>query len=195
MRVSAAVSLRGMALETGYDIARPTGVCAATGRRIAAGEPFVAVLIERDDADRLERRDYTIEGWSSGDAVRGVAPHARVLGHWRGTMPEPAQGRKARIDDAALADLFEQVIEAREGESPGRAAFRYVLALLLLRRRVLKRAGPCESALIVRWARDGEDGEAFEIRDPGMDDASMAEAAASLTAVLSGEDAAADVRP
>lgn len=184
-----------MATESGYDIARPTGVCAATGRRIAAGDRFVAVLIEREEGDRLERRDYTVEGWSDGAAARGVEAPAKVLGHWRATMPEPSADRNARVDDAALEDLFEQVLEGQEGETPGRAAFRYVLALLLLRRRVLKRAGQSESALMVRWVRDGETGEAFEVRDPGMDGAAIAEAAARLTAVLSGGDSAADGRP
>lgn len=177
-----------MSTEVKYEVARPTGVCAATGRAIAPGEPFVAVLLERAGDEGLERRDFHASGWADGAALAELKP--RVLGHWRGLMPEPNASGRTIIDDDALADLFEQTLEAGDdGEgAQSRAAFRFVLALLLVRRKLLKPAGSREGALVVRWARDGDRGTPIEVPDPGMDGARIAQAAERLSAVLLGED-------
>src|SRR5690606_40720175 len=88
---------------TGYEIARATGVCAASGRPIAVGEEFIATLVQGDDEDRLERRDFSLEAWEGG------ARPERLFGYWRTRMHPPDAKRKAFIDDAALMDLFEQL--------------------------------------------------------------------------------------
>ncbi|MFM9996570.1 MAG: hypothetical protein ACKVU4_12315 [Phycisphaerales bacterium] len=181
-----------MSTEAKYEIARPTGVCAATGRAIAPGEPFVAVLVEAGSAgeESLQRRDYHAESWADGAVLAELKPAPRVLGHWRAVMPEPNASGRTIIDDEALADLFEQSLDEGGGgdDDPSRASFRFVLALLLVRRKLLKPAGSSEGALVLRWARDGDRATPFEVPDPGMDGARIAQAAERLSAVLLGGD-------
>ncbi len=173
-----------MPRETGYEIARPTGVCSMSGRAITPGEVFVAGLFERGGDDRLERRDFSLEAWGAASAHDGAPPG--LLASWRAVMPR-AEDRTGRLlDDEALADLFEQVMEQTEGETAARSAFRFLLALLLVRRKVLRHAGARSGAMLVRWARDGETGRPIEVADPGMDEATIAAATEQLSAVLRG---------
>lgn len=170
-----------MATSTGYEIARATGVCAATGRPIAVGDEFIATLVESAAEDRLERADYCVEAWRSG------ARPARLYGHWRATMESPDAKKRPYIDDAALMDLFEQLAEATEA---GRVSFRYLLALMLVRKRLLKYEGTrrdgARSVMLVRVATraDQTPASVVEVLDPGMNDAAIAEAIEQLTAVM-----------
>jgi hypothetical protein len=168
-------------LNSGYEIARATGVCAATGRAIAVREDYVAALVEGDEEDRLGRVDYSLEAWEGG------ARPARLFGHWRARM-EPSDAKKrAYIDDASLVDLFEQL----EGVSePARVSFRYLLALMLIRKRLLKYEGTRRdqglTVMVVRAATPGGATPApqVEVVDPGMNDQAVGEAIEQLTAVV-----------
>ena len=107
---------------TDYQIQAPTRRCFVTGRELRPGEKFYSVLLE--EGGQFRRQDYSIEGW------QGPPPGA--FGFWRGRAPEGDTNRQPPIDDDMLLDCFQRL----EGEAePGRVNFRYVLALLLLRRR------------------------------------------------------------
>ncbi len=175
-----------MLRDAAYEVARPTGRCAVTGRPITPGEAFVAVLVERDQDERLERRDYTLDAWGGGAPVQRSGLGARVVASWRALMPRAGERGRRLIDDEALADLFEQVVEPDAGERNARAAFRYLLALLLIRRRLLRHAGARPGVLLVRRARDGERAPTIEVADPGMDEATISAATEQLSAVLLG---------
>lgn len=169
--------------DTSYEIARPTGVCAGSGAAIAPGEPLVAVLLEGAD-ERLQRRDYTPRAWEDGQA--GRPPHTidglRVIGFWRGVMPEPGESRRRFIDDEALTDLFEQL---GGGEpDPKRAPFRYVLALILVRKRLL-RLEPGGPGLTVRWPKAPPEQQPIHVPDPGMTEEAVADVIEQLGGVLS----------
>lgn len=166
---------------TGYEIARATGVCAATGRPIAVGDEFIATLVEGEDEERMERRDYSLEAWQGG------ARPERMFGYWR-TRMEPADSKKKQyIDDGALVDLFEQL----EGVSePARVSFRYLLALMLIRKRLLKYEGTRRESgsavMLVRAATPAGATPApqVEVVDPGMNDQAVGDALEQLTAVV-----------
>ncbi|MCC6661376.1 MAG: hypothetical protein IT437_10870 [Phycisphaerales bacterium] len=173
--------------DTSYEIARPTGVCAGSGAAIGPGEPLVAVLLEGPD-ERLQRRDYTPAAWEERQA--GRLPHTvdglRVVGFWRGVMPEPGESKRRFIDDQALTDLFEQLGEG--GADPKRSAFRYVLALILVRKRLLKlEPGDGGGGLLVRWPKAPPEQQPIHVPDPGMTDDAVADVIERLGGVLSGE--------
>ncbi len=177
-----------MLKDTPYEVARPTGMCARTGRVIAPGEAFVGVLAERQGEERLERLDFTLDAWDGGAGAGRAGLTGRVVASWRAVMPRHEERGRRLIDDEALADLFEQVLGVREGESAARAAFRFLLALLLIRRRILRHAGVRPGVLQVRWARDGERAPIVEVADPGMDEATIGAATEQLSAVLLGSE-------
>ncbi|MBL0927320.1 MAG: hypothetical protein IBJ11_06670 [Phycisphaerales bacterium] len=162
---------------TPYEIGRRTNVCAATGRALVAGERYVAVLIEREDGQGLDRADYSEAGWA------GLSPRPRGLfAHWRGVVDAPGAKGPRLIDDGALMDLFEQLGET---DDPRRVAFRYVLALLLVRKRLLETVSQRAGVLMVR--RRGEEGPAAAVRAPELDARAIADATEQLQALLRAE--------
>jgi hypothetical protein len=168
---------------TGYEIARATGVCAATGQPIPIGAEYIAALAEGEDEERLERRDYSLDAWAGG------ARPARLYGYWRARMEPPESKKKPFIDDAALMDLFEQLDGVAE---PGRVSFRYLLALMLIRKRLLKYEGTRRdqgaTVMVVRAATPAGATPApqVEVVDPGMNDNAVGDAIEQLAAVVSG---------
>lgn len=173
-----------------YDLSRPSGVCVATGRVIGVGEPFMAALVERISDGGLDRADYSIEAWNAGARP---GPEVRLVGTWRGVM-RPAEGpKRALIDDAELLDLFEQLGQA---SAPRQLAFRYILALILIRKRLLrhlgaKRKAPGEVAEIMlvqpsKAAGGGSDAPPIEVVDPGLDDQTIADATEQLGEIMLG---------
>ena len=114
---------------------------------------------------------------------------ARLFGFWKGTMESPEGKKRAYVDDAALLDLFEQLEGATE---PGRVSFRYLLTLMLMRKRLLKHEGTRREArgqhnvMQVRQVTPAGATPApvVEVIDPGMNDSAVAEAIEQLTAVM-----------
>ncbi len=163
-----------------YSIARSSGVCAATGHAILTGDAFVAALVERPGQPALERLDFSREAWEAGARP---APPFRLFGFWRSVRQSSEHVKKPLLSDAELLDLFEELAAAGESVDPKRQGFRYLLALLLVRRRVLKLEPSPSRLLRVRpKAQDG--GPIVEIKDPGMGDAAIADAIEQLGAIL-----------
>ena len=110
----------------GYDVPRPAGTCAVSGRTIEPGEKFFAVV--RETPTGLERVDVCPEAWGQFD-------HRDVLGFWQTTMPRPEQKpKKLFVDDEVLGTLFERLADTGE---PAKLNFRFVLGLILMRKRML----------------------------------------------------------
>ncbi len=99
--------------------------CCRTGRELKPGEVYYAALVRTDDG--LERLDYAPEAWDG--------PPEGAIGYWRGRVPLPAR-RRRRIDDATAFQLFEQL--EHDSEDDRKRLVRYLLALHLMRRRILR---------------------------------------------------------
>lgn len=106
-----------------YEIQRCTRRCAATEREFAPGEEFFSVLIA--EGAQLRRLDYCAEAWQG--------PPENATGWWRSRMPSPTQRRMHWAPNDVMLHFFEQL-----EDQPDRADMRFVLALLLVRRRVLR---------------------------------------------------------
>jgi hypothetical protein len=106
-----------------YEVQRCTRHCAATGRELAPGEAFFSTLTAK--GAQVERHDYSIEAWQG--------PPAGVLGWWKSQMPQ----RNARKLHWAPNDVMLELLETLDSQ-PAREDMRYVLALLLIRRRVVR---------------------------------------------------------
>lgn len=157
-----------------YSVARPTRRCAATGAEIRPGECFIATLVEKPGEEDLVRLDFSTEAWTGGARPE---PPAQVFGFWKANLNDEESSARQLLDDDELLDLFEQLGETTDAR---RVAFRFVLALVLIRKRVLVYEGgvPADAAagksgtLRVRRRRDAA-GEMIEVVDPGMDDAAV----------------------
>jgi hypothetical protein len=106
-----------------FEIQRCTRHCAKTGRELAPGEVFFSVLEVR--GAEVVRSDYCQEAWEG--------PPEGILGWWKSHMPDPSARRPTWAPNDVMLDLFEDL-----ADQPGSEDLRYVLALLLVRRRVLR---------------------------------------------------------
>ncbi|MFU8828073.1 MAG: hypothetical protein ACNA8P_01410 [Phycisphaerales bacterium] len=186
-----------------YEIGRPGNRCAVSGRELAVGESFIGALLEVPEVDDLERVDICSAAWEASGALeshivevterRDGEDHRvrrRVFAHWRGVMPESTK----KVDPLIGADSLMGIFDSLEGaDEARRVAFRYVLALLLVRKRLLVLSGqrPAQGeqpgALLVRRKSDGPDGEAIEVTDPGMDEQAIVDVTEQLQLVLNTE--------
>jgi hypothetical protein len=164
-----------------YEFSRPTGVCAASGRALQPGEPCVAVLCEREGEEGFDRLDYAEDAWATGSRP------PRLFSFWRTTVPEPHRKRRIFADDDLLMNLFDRL----EGDHrPQRAAFRFVLALVLLRKRLLRLVGRREGDEGSVWLleRRGEaPGPPVEVIDPRLSDEDVRAVSDQLGEILQGD--------
>jgi hypothetical protein len=106
-----------------YEVQRCTRHCAATGRELRPGEAYYSVLTAK--GAELERRDYAGEAWPG--------PPADAIAWWKSQIPGAETRRAHWAPNDAMLEFFDRL----EGQ-PDNQDMRYVLALLLVRRRVMR---------------------------------------------------------
>jgi hypothetical protein len=106
-----------------FEVQRLTRRCAATDRPLEPGEICYSVL-EIQGAD-IVRKDYCQEAWTS-------APEAS-FGWWKTRIPEPTAKKVKLAPNEVLLQLFDEMADLDDQQD-----LRYVLTLLLVRRRVLR---------------------------------------------------------
>lgn len=134
-----------------YEIQSTTRHCAATGREFAEGEVFYSVLSR--DGGRLTRSDFCKEAWAG-------APED-ALGWWKSRMPVRAGKKNKLAPGEVLLGLFEQL-----ASRPDQDDMRYVLALLLVRRRLLRLEEPAtgEAGQEIMMLYNPQDGTTHQVR-------------------------------
>ena len=110
---------------TNYQLQATSRHCVRTGRELEPGDRFYSVLYDRGAA--FVREDCSVEAWQG--------PPADAFSFWQGRIPEGNQPRRIQVDESLLIDCMVRLA----GETtPQKINFRYVLALLLMRRKRLK---------------------------------------------------------
>ncbi|MEL6740645.1 MAG: hypothetical protein AAFP26_08320 [Planctomycetota bacterium] len=168
-----------------YDMSRTDPVCAASGQPIPEGDRCVAALVLGAGDAPLAKLIYSVEAW---DALAPGERPGGLFAFWRTRAGASAQAGEAermlRLEE--VEDLFEQL----EGvEDPERRALRYLLALVLSRKRVLVYEGgtPGEVVLFRRKVKAGEEGELYRVVDPGLSEERAAALGEQLAGVLGSE--------
>src|SRR5262245_33341734 len=110
---------------TPYQIHGPARLCSVTGRELNAGEKIYSVLL--DEAGQFVRKDYAADSWTG--------PPADAIAWWSGRIPASDRPRRPTINDDLLLDCFAHLGEATE---PAQRSFRYVVSLLLMRKKRFK---------------------------------------------------------
>lgn len=176
---------------TQYSIGSPTRRCGATGQEIAVGERYVAALAQSLETEEFVRVDFGESAWNAGARP---APPLVLLGSWRCVAHEGGVKRRLLIDDESLLDLFEQTAEDFGEGDPARErlVFRFVLALILLRKRLLIQEDSKGTTMLVRargTPKPPEGPALVEVKDPGLDEDAVLGVTAQLAAVLSDDGA------
>jgi len=169
----------------GYHIARADGRCAATGAELAPGDPIVVALLESPGEERLARVEFKADAWDDG-ARPERGPDEDIFAVWRSVRPDPAAKPDPFLDAGSLMELFESLDGADDRR---RRVFRYVLALLLMRKKELVYEGQRAGELVLRrkGRKDDETREVYRVADPGMDDEAIAAAVEQVSAVMAGD--------
>ena len=165
-----------------FEISRTSGRCSVSGRVFSEGESFHTVLFETPQG--YERRDISEECWQG--------PPADAICHFVAQLPRKEKPHKTFVDDEVLLDFFRRMAESEDAH---KLRFRFVLSLILMRKRLLK---------YDRTIREGG-GEVWEMRlmrdkslhrvlHPSMNDAEIEELTRELGTILQGgsSDAVAD---
>jgi hypothetical protein len=147
---------------TTFDIQGPTRVCAVSGRELKPGDKYLSVL--SDEGGAFVRRDYAADAWPG--------PPPSAVAFWSGKIPASDRPRKPVFNDELLLDCFDHLAAAAE---PDRVNFRYVVALLLMRRKRLKFEDVVrEDGGDVMLLRDARNGTVHRVADPRLTEAQTA---------------------
>ena len=163
-----------------YDIAKISGVCQACSRQLEPREEFIASVREADE--QLLREDFCVSCWEADGGREG--PH--VLAAWRGRVPQPQKKRKLFVDDELLINFFERLADAAE---PAKVAFRYVLALVLMRKKLLvyDRMVKADDGREIWQMHLKGSGDPHEVVDPKLTDDGIADVSHQLGEIIEGE--------
>ncbi len=166
-----------MALEREYKVEASTRRCARCDRQFAVGDEYYSAVVETDDESLLARQDFCPDCW---------APRDEFFSFWKTRVPEPRMEERGPrlIDLGRLTELFEGLADTEE---PRGRQFRYVLALVLMRKRRLK--------LVSSRRLPGGGGEEMTLREtgserthtvssPGLTEAGIVEVADRLGEIL-----------
>ncbi|MFP4052971.1 MAG: hypothetical protein ACLFV7_03805 [Phycisphaerae bacterium] len=165
-----------------YNISRATGFCHACERKFEPGDGFTATV--RQNEDDFLREDYCHECYAALDDARRNDPG--VWGVWRTRVPQPKEKKKVFVDDEVLMNFFHRLAE---DEDEAKIGFRFVLTLVLMRKKILSYEG-------MNTDKQGRDLWKMRIRgeqrihnviDPHLDEETIAEVTGQLGAILEGD--------
>ena len=147
-----------------WNVGRASGQCAACARQMPAGtacwatlcdgiplkKPEPAPATKGDSKSRTPapvaavpffRVDFCEACWDAGKRPDHLPAEsighsgAHMFSYWKTSVPAQEQKKKLLVDDAVLMDVFTRM----EGKTePQEIRFRFVLALILMRKRLLK---------------------------------------------------------
>lgn len=169
-------------MATEYNIGRTAGQCVRCGRKLEEREEYVAALVEQGET--LERHDWCLPCWQAPD--RGEV--ASLFSTWRARIPMREAKKRLFVDDEVLVNFFQRL--AGE-EDRARQDFRFVLALVLMRKRMLAYERAVKGAdggetWVMRLKTRGID-EAHEVVNPRLDEERIAQVTEQLTTIMQGE--------
>ncbi len=110
-----------MALD--FEVQRFTRRCFQTERDLAPGETFYSALF--DEAGGVVRRDFCEDAWDG--------PPEDAISSWKSQVPAPTSTKVNWAPNDVMMHYFEKL-----EDQPDKADFRYVLTLLMIRRRILQ---------------------------------------------------------
>ena len=155
-----------------YDLVAPNRCCARTGRALKPGERVFSVLFNR--AGTWERKEIAVDAW--------VGPPPDAFSFWRTVVPDEQSKGPRPLDTELLWDCFVQL----DGRTdPKQSGFRYILALLLLRKKRLK-LGEIKRIDEAEWLvlKDDHGKQTLEVLNPQLDALQLVDLQRELEALI-----------
>lgn len=118
-----AIKIRPPANNVDYEIQRFTRHCTSSGRELKPGEVFYSALLR--EGAQVARHDYSADAWQG--------PPEGAIGWWKSQVPSQSTHKVHWAPNDVMLELLEQW-----EHDPLKQDIRYVLSLLLIRRRVVR---------------------------------------------------------
>ena len=159
---------------TDWQMPRRNEACTGCRRAFEVGQPLQAFLYESRAG--YERRDYCLDCPPPDQPV--------ALGFWKTRRPAPPTRKTQPFDREAIYALFQQL---EDDEEPEKIRLRFVLALLLWRKKVLKfeRSEPAGGQEIWQFSVPRTD-ETHRVPRPALDEDQIERLSTQLEQVLAG---------
>jgi len=155
-----------------WEIDKPLGHCYGTGKKIEYGEEYFGALVETEQG--LTRRDFCADYWQS--------QKPNVFCFWKTKLPHPGQKKARFVDDDMLMAFFDRLAEETEQE---KINFRFVLTLVLMRKRRLKYdSSRMEGDKEIWRLRITGDKEIVEVINPHLDEALIEQLSSQIGEIL-----------
>jgi hypothetical protein len=90
---------------------------------------------EKGEVSPFIRIDFCEKCWGEGKRPEDGGAPLTMFSFWKTMVPVPEQKKKLLVDDSVLMDVFTRMEEKTE---PQEIRFRFVLALILMRKRLLR---------------------------------------------------------
>lgn len=161
---------------TEWRIAKSNHTCKACSTKFKTGDAYFSALA--DLGSEFERSDFC-------PACFQERRPENVFSYWKSTVSEDDEDAKpkAMLDVASVLEFFRRLA----GETdPQRVAFRYVLALMLTRKKVLRLKGGSrnEAGADVLVFVEGRAGESHEVIQPALSEDEVAAVSSELGRLL-----------
>ena len=162
-----------------YSFSKTSGQCNACKAAMVSEQEFMATI--REAGDEILREDYCLDCWQAQPRDR----QTDLLGVWRARVPKPDEKKKLFVDDELLTNFFQRLEGAEE---PAKIAFRFVLALVLMRKKLLvyDRMTKADGKEIWQMHFKGSD-QVQQVINPRMDEEKIARVSQDLGEILEGE--------
>ncbi len=158
-----------------WKVQRTNCKCAGTEKELEPGESFYATLVESEEG--FDRVDYCREYWEEHKP--------EVFCYWMTRVPIKDEKEKLLVDDDVLINVFHRL----DGEEDSKKVnFRFVLALILMRKRILKYD-------TTEYVDDKEvwkmkmvkNPNLMDVVNPHLDDEKIQEVSQELSTILNGD--------
>lgn len=156
-----------------WEIKSRSHSCSQTGKEFAEGELFYTLLFR--EAEGFRREDLCVEAWEARN--ENIQPFSFWKSRYEPPPPPKAEALKKDDAEGLLREMISQ-------DLPGTKNARYVLALMLERKKVLRPVESSDPALLVY--EHAESGEVFALENPGLKLEQIPEVQKEVAALLDG---------
>ena len=158
-----------------WQISRPTGHCDGSGKELLPGEEYYGALIETDEG--LQRKDFSAEYWR--------ANNPQVYCHWKSVMVSQDEKKKLFIDDDMLMAFFERLASETD---QNKIDLRFVLMLVLMRKRLLKYLGSRVDNGVEIWKlKNMQSKDEVEVVNPALAEDKIEQLSEQIGQIMQGE--------
>jgi len=150
-----------MPINENWNIRSRSHVCTHSGEPFTDGETFYTALFEDPKTNELMRRDYSLSSW---DLIRR---ELQPFSFWKSVYEAPHSEAKPEVmEKEGAEDLLRRLIEE---DDIGTENTRYILAVMLERKRLLKQTATrdTEDASFLIY-ENPKTGEVLIVRDPEL---------------------------